>query len=78
MHLMIFYISYTKNNLTDSIFIAPATNAEIFEIFNNLKKSSAGWDGLTQSLLKPLFSNVTESLSHVLNLSLAQGLHVPL
>ena len=37
-----FYINYTKNNLTDSIFIAPATNAEIFKIFINLKKSVPG------------------------------------
>ena len=48
-------ISYIKNNVTDSIFIAPATNAEILKIFNTLKKNSAGWDGLTQSLLKPIF-----------------------
>ena len=39
--------SYMKNNVTDSIFIAPATNAEILKIFDNLKKNSAGWDGLT-------------------------------
>ena len=70
-------ISYIKNDVTDSIFIAPATNAEILKIFNTLKKNSAGWDGLTQSLLKPIFLNVTEPLTHVMNLSLAQGI-VPL
>ena len=39
-----------------------------------MKKNSAGWDGLTQSLLKPIFLNVTEPLTHVMNLSLAQGI----
>ena len=41
------------------------------------KKNSVGWDGLTQSLLKPIFFNVTEPLTHVMNLSSAQGI-VPL
>ena len=31
--------SYIKNNVTDSIFVAPATDAEILKIFNNLKKT---------------------------------------
>ena len=44
------------------------------KIFNNLKKNSAGRDGLTQSLVKPIFLNVTEPLTHVINLSLAQGI----
>ena len=42
-----------------------------------IKKNSAGLDGLAQSLLKPIFLNVTEPLTHVMNLSLAQGI-VPL
>ena len=42
-----------------------------------IKKNSAGWDGLTQFLVKPIFLNVTEPLTHVMNLSLAQGI-VPL
>ena len=39
-----------------------------------IKKNSAGWDGLTESLVKPIFLNVTEPLTHVMNLSSAQGI----
>ena len=36
--------SYIKNNVTDNIFIAPATNAKIPKIFDNLKKQCrVGW-----------------------------------
>ena len=37
-------ISYVKNKVTDSIFIAPATDADILKIFNTFKKQCwVGW-----------------------------------
>jgi hypothetical protein len=56
-----------------TIFLAPTTTAEIESIILKLKSSSPGHDGITLNILKHIFPIISNSLTHLINLSLQTG-----
>ena len=65
--------SYITNNVTETIFIEPVSSLEIANIIKQLKDSSAGWDDLSPKIVKQATHSILSPLTHVLNLSLANG-----
>ena len=56
------------------MFIAPVTNKEVKTIMNGLKNSSAGCDSIKPITLKAVAEEIAEPLTHVINLSISQGI----
>lgn len=56
-----------------TIFLAPTTTDEIISIMSNLKSSSPGYDGINLNILKHIFPIISNSLTHLINLSLQTG-----
>ena len=66
--------SYILDNNPYSIFLNPVSSVEVQNIIYNLKNVSPGWDELTARIIKQTCFIYLESLTHILNLSLSQGL----
>ena len=67
-------IDYLRPRITHSLFCEPATEDEVFSIFKQMKCTSAGWDAMAPRVLKSVSDVISAPLTHVLNLSLAQGI----
>ena len=70
-------ITWMKGRNGQSIFILPTDQTEISKLIGTLKESSAGWDDLNLSTLKIAWPSISSVFTHIMNLSLLQGI-VPL
>ena len=66
-------ITWMKGRNGQSIFIIPTDQTEIAKIIEGLKDSSGGWDDLNLHSLKLAWPAVASTMTHILNLSLSQG-----
>ena len=67
--------SYLTNRNPQSLFFTPVTEDEVKQVVNNLKtKRSSGYDDITNFLLKNIINEIVAPLTHILNLSLSQGI----
>ena len=65
-------LSYLGNRLSNTIFLEPVTEEEVYSIVTNLKNSAPGYVEVTACILKlPL--PVINALTQILNLSLLEG-----
>ena len=63
------------NNIHTSLFFNPCTEAEVIKTICNLKpKTSTGWDDISPKLLRITHAPIVKPLTHILNLSLSQGI----
>ena len=66
---------YMKENIRDSIFMAPTNINEINNIIRKLKpKKSCGLDNITSNLLKQIAPTISEPLTQIINKSLQNGI----
>ncbi|MFZ2538897.1 MAG: reverse transcriptase family protein, partial [Oscillospiraceae bacterium] len=66
--------SFLKNEIKDSLYIAPSTNDDIISIVKQFKnKTSFGWDGIPMTVIKETINLVVDPLNHIFNLSINQG-----
>jgi hypothetical protein len=66
--------SFIKKGCNANIFLSPCTKEEIDKITDNLKNCATGWDHLPSSVLKANKTLFSPLLTHVINLSLSQGI----
>jgi hypothetical protein len=55
------------------MFLNPTTQLEISQIIDKLKNCATGWDGIPSSVLKSSKNHITSVISHIIDLSLSQG-----
>ena len=67
------HLDFMGPPLVNSIFLTHVTNAEICEILKSLKNGAAGHDEINAMSFNVVSSLITEPLTYVCNLSLAQG-----
>ena len=65
---------YLKDQLVNSLFLAPVTNEELYKIFKNLKNSAPGYDDMRAEPLRTALPHYIDVLNHVCSLSLQQGI----
>lgn len=67
----------SNNNITrnpHTIFLKPVGEDEVLKLIMTLKNTSAsGYDDITTKILKLIASLISRPLSHIINLSLADG-----
>ena len=69
---------YLSNQVPNSCFFAPVVKEEVIDIVQNLKiNKAAGYDGLSNKLLKEVIDVIVSPITHVFNLSIVHGV-VPL
>ena len=72
------YRDFLNPSTSQSIYLNPTTPTEIGNIIREMKsKYSCGMDGIPTSALKNSPDNILTALSHVVNLSLSQGVFFP-
>ena len=65
---------YLNNKNSFSLFFEPVAEEEVKDIINNLNtKKAAGFDGVTNFLLKNLVNEIISPLTYILNKSLLKG-----
>ena len=57
-----------------SIFLLPAAETEVKNLFYSLRNSAAGWDELNKTIISLIFGIILPILVHIINLSLATGI----
>ena len=62
----------TETNLC-SIYLRPCTNDEVGKIITSLNRCAMGWDNIPTSLIQENSQSITRCLTHIINLSLTQG-----
>ena len=67
------HLEYMKTRNSSSIYLEPAAIYEASNILTSLKNRGAGWEGLKAEALKLVKQNIAGPLTHVINLSLSQG-----
>jgi hypothetical protein len=67
-------ISYIKQKCIHNIFLSPCSEHEIGKIIQNMKICSPGYDNLPSLLLKENKIIFQQLLTHIVNLSLSQGI----
>ena len=68
------YRHFLKMQNSRSLFFNPILEHEVIDIVNNLKiNKSAGFDGITNHILKEIIGVIVSPLTHILNLSLTEG-----
>ena len=65
--------SYIRNDIQSSIVVNPASKAEIKFIILSLKNASSGHDYISPKVFKATYETHLSPLTHVVNLSLMQG-----
>ena len=70
------YMSFLKGRNPHSIFIKNTDEDEIYNIVQNLKSQSSGWDGISCSIVKRTLQYIIKPLVYIFNTSLNEG-HVP-
>ena len=66
-------LSYLGDRLPNTIFLEPVSDEEVEGIVNNLKNSAPGYDEITASILRFSLPVIRSPLTHILNLSLLEG-----
>ena len=66
-------LSYLGNRLSNTIFLDPASEGEVYSIVVNLKNSALVYDEVTAGILKPSLPVINGPLTHIINLSLLEG-----
>ena len=61
------------NRVQNSIFLEPVHPSEIDVLMKDMKNSAPGHDGITLNVLKLSLSSIKTPLTHILNLSLSEG-----
>ena len=61
------------NRVLESMVIAPVVEEEVRSIIKSLKDSSAGWDAISSRVVKATYSCFLTPLTHVVNISLLNG-----
>ena len=64
---------FLKNRVSNSIVINEVVSHEVTIIIKNLKEGSSGWDGVSASILKKTYDSFIQPLTHVLNISITNG-----
>ena len=59
--------------IRESIFLEPVTYEETNDLLNSLKNSACGWDNLSVKFIKLCKEFIVAPLTHILNLSLLEG-----
>jgi hypothetical protein len=67
-------ISYIPDRNPNSIYFNPCIQEEVINIINNLKHCALGWDGIPTSLIQENKLPFSMCLTHIINLSLSQGI----
>ena len=67
-------VSYIKNANKHSMVIEPTDTVEVSNIIRTLRDASAGFDNITAKIVKLSCDTFLAPLTHVLNLSLTQGI----
>ena len=67
-------VSYMNENNPHTIFLKPVVEDEVVNIIKCLKESSAGWDNICPAIVKSTYLSFIKPLTHVLNLSITEGL----
>ena len=65
---------YMGDRVHQSIFLEPVYHSEIDAIMKDMKNSAPGHDGITLHILKLAMSSIKIPLTHILNLSLSEGI----
>ena len=65
--------SLITKSLSNTIFLEPVTNHEIYKLVMPLKNGAPGYDGIKSDTLKLSVQHICEPLAHVCNMSLMQG-----
>lgn len=65
---------YLRHRIPHSFFCEPATESEVLSMFKQMKCTSAGWDTMAPRVIKSVSDVISAPLTHVLNLSLTQGI----
>ena len=66
--------SYLHGNFSNSLFLYPSTEHEIFEICSGFRSgTAAGLDNVTMNVIKETASLICSPLVHIFNLSLSSG-----
>ena len=71
--LVISPLYYMGNLVQNSIFLEPVHPSEIDIIMKDMNNSAPGHDGITLNILKLSLSSIKTPLTHILNLSLSEG-----
>ena len=66
-------LSYLGDRLPNTIFLEPVSDEEVEGIVNNLKNSAPGYDEIIASILKFSLPVIRSPPTHILNLSLLEG-----
>ena len=66
-------MTYMDNRVLESMVIAPVVEEEVRSIIKSLKDSSAGWDAISSRVVKATYSCFLTPLTHVVNVSLLNG-----
>jgi hypothetical protein len=67
-------LDYIENYSQNSMVVNPVDHTEVRKIIMSLKNCSTGWDNIQTKILKQTHVLYIEVITHVLNLSLTQGL----
>ena len=65
---------YIPNTYTVNMYLNPTDPDEMSKIIDRLKDCASGWDCIPSSVLKSTKIYITTILSHIINLSLCQGI----
>ena len=66
--------SYIPQNNPNSLYFLPCFREEVLTIIANLKHCAIGWDSIPTSLIQDNKACVSTCLTHIINLSLSQGI----
>lgn len=64
---------FLEGNYLQSVFLDPASEAEISSIIAGMRNSSAGYDAIRPLIIKENTNNLVTPITHIINLSMAQG-----
>jgi hypothetical protein len=66
-------IDYITNPQPHTMFLNPCIQEEVGKIIDGLKQCATGWDGIPASIIQESREIFSLNLTHIINLSLAQG-----
>lgn len=66
-------LSYINKHVSESMLLHAVDNNEVQNIITSLKEASPGWDNIHAKIIKCTYNLFLDQLTHILNLSLLQG-----
>ena len=66
--------SYINEYVPESMFVSPTDGTEVSNIISSLKEASSGYDDVTSKIVKVSYEDYIQPLTHVINLSLVNGI----